>query len=835
MNTFFESIINHSMTNLIGMVLVHFLWQATLVAIAFAAIGNLQRRCSSQTRYATSLLGLLIMVTLPLVTFAILSQNLEPGKSTVSDLAAPELPRQLTGETPPLETGAANAFAEKIVSESVEKTNSEVSVSSGPAWLSAARSKAILPWLVGLWCGGVVVLAIRLMLGFNRIRSWRRSATAISSLQLIAMRDQLCQRMEIKKSVRLLESIHNTSPIVIGWVRPAILIPASVVSGLTAREMEAILVHELAHIGRHDYLVNMIQAIIETVLFYHPAVWWLSNRVREEREHCCDDVAIEVCGDRKTFVHALAKLEEIRCRDLQVAVAASGGSPINRMKRILNRQPPRSQSAWPAGMVTLVSVVCLVAALIVSGGKSEAFANQQGITSELAVDDEQETQQDKTGKDSQQSLEDANQQLANLIHEPTKNVTTWRVRKDQPGVTVLSTRTYEYQRTATQSVELKTGQQLEVDEAIVHEGKKIYLALSGEVVAIDAATGTGQWLIPQTKIRPLLPNNRPPPLVQWTAVSVVDLELNGKAQTAIELFAPRVNTWKPTYLYYEFETGKLINFATPDDDNEGWGPAPEQSNLRLRLTLKESEVKEGEPVLASLEIKNFGDTAASYDPQYFGERILKVTHVSGELDYYLASPVGSAGGPIFLQPGRSEVLWKNFDVGSLCLLDKGEYQIQAANSFKRGSKTMPASKILTLSISEGQHTPLKRFIKSLIAVAPDGWRVEHNGYGIGVSLPAVLAAEREKKNPELVDPDLPKKVKPDIFEKSGADAPGISLRYASVQEIRYNREGQPKPERVEVFIKTELGYLIFSANAKAKRHWPDHFEKICEACKSIQE
>ena len=722
MIAFFESIINHSTIYLIGMVLVHFLWQATLVAIVFAAVGKLQRKCSSQTRYVSLLLGLLVMVAFPLMTFTMLSRNIEPGELIASDFPAmePEFTKHTNGGQAVLKTDATNGFSIGNDNElAIEDRVAAASVSSiEPPLLSPARLKAILPWLVGLWTGGVVILALRLMFGFNRIRLWRRSATVISSPKMLEMSDRLCKRMRIKKPIRLLESIHNASPVVISWIRPAILIPASIVSGLAAREMEAILVHELAHIRRHDYLVNIAQAIVETVLFYHPAVWWLSNRIREEREHCCDDFAIDVCGDRKTFVRALAKLEEIRCHDLQVAVAANGGSLIRRMQRILDRQPSHCQSVWPAGFVALVSVLCVVAALFVSGSNSAAFADSSGadlgevaptetdeedalvssgITdrmSERMMDEENETRKGEIRRDGQQSGEAVVQDkidLEKLMRKSIKNAHN-RVREDQPGVEVLSSHDYKNQRTSTQSVKMSTGQKVDVGEGVAYDDKIIYLASTGEVVAVDSESGIGEWLIPQTKTAPNLHLGSPRTL-NWQTVSVVNLDLQGKTQTAIELFAPKsINFWTATYLYYDIVTGELINFAIPDGGAQEWGPATEQGNLRLRLALEESEVKEGQPVLASLEIKNSGDTVESYDPQKFDAfRMLKVTDAAGKSDYYLASPVSTMGGPVLLQPGKTHMLWNNFDVGSLYMLDQGKYRIQAVATPTRNPKAMLSS------------------------------------------------------------------------------------------------------------------------------------------------
>ena len=106
----------------------------------------------------------------------------------------------------------------------------------------------------------------------------------------------------------ILESGAVAVPTLVGWVKPVVLLPAAALSGLSPEQLQAILAHELAHVRRHDYLVNLLQSMVETLLFYHPATWWVSAQVRAEREHCCDDLAVEVCGDRLVYVSALAEL-----------------------------------------------------------------------------------------------------------------------------------------------------------------------------------------------------------------------------------------------------------------------------------------------------------------------------------------------------------------------------------------------------------------------------------------------------------------------------------------------------------------------------------------------
>jgi HEAT repeat protein len=172
---------------------------------------------------------------------------------------------------------------------------------------------------------------------------------------------RLCGQLRVKRPVRLLESALVKVPMVIGWLRPVILLPAGALTGLTTRQLEAIIAHELAHIRRHDYLVNLLQALIETLLFYHPAVWWVSRQIRREREHCCDDLAVAVCGDAFTYARALLEMERLRAGGPQLALAANGGSLMNRIQRLVGAQPQHTNrfAGLFAGIIALTTVVSL--------------------------------------------------------------------------------------------------------------------------------------------------------------------------------------------------------------------------------------------------------------------------------------------------------------------------------------------------------------------------------------------------------------------------------------------------------------------------------------------
>jgi hypothetical protein len=152
----------------------------------------------------------------------------------------------------------------------------------------------------------------------------------------------LISRVGVSRPVQLFISSLVEVPTVVGWLKPVILVPVGALAGLPPNHVEALLAHELAHIRRYDYLVNVLQNVAEAVLFYHPAVWWVSSQVRAERELCCDDIAVRASGDVLTYVHALAELESYRPAQSRHVLAANGGSLLNRIRRLVGQTPPLS-------------------------------------------------------------------------------------------------------------------------------------------------------------------------------------------------------------------------------------------------------------------------------------------------------------------------------------------------------------------------------------------------------------------------------------------------------------------------------------------------------------
>src|SRR5438045_95712 len=238
--------------NTLGWTLLHFVWQGLLVGALYALAGLALARQRAGVRYVAGLATLLVLAVLPLVTFWYLAPGSGgAGSDPVRAVLAPDM------------GGAAGGRA--------------------AAWV-----ENWLPALVGLWLLGVTAFGTRYVVQYRRLGRLCREA-AVPLGEWNERLRALCGRYGITRTVRLLQSAAIETPCLIGWLAPVIVLPASTLVGLTPAQVELVIAHELAHVRRLDYLVNALQIALETVLFYHPVVHWISRTVRHDREACCDD------------------------------------------------------------------------------------------------------------------------------------------------------------------------------------------------------------------------------------------------------------------------------------------------------------------------------------------------------------------------------------------------------------------------------------------------------------------------------------------------------------------------------------------------------------------
>ncbi len=323
----------------IGLTLLHTLWQAAIVvAIAAAALALLRDR-SAAVRYAIAC-GALALI----VVFAV---------GTAWQLYEPPAAQTFA---PPAAAAATAAMPDDGV---------VIGISPAPTWHDRAATllataRAHVPQIVILWLAGVLLLSIRLGVSWWRVQAMaRRNAIEADDVwQRAAAR--LARALGLERPVRLVVSSAVDVPSVVGWLKPVVLIAVSSVSGLTTEQLEMVLAHELAHVRRHDFLVNAIQSVVETLLFYNPFVWWISRQIRIERENCCDDLAVSVCGDAVAYARALAQLESMRAVPA-AAAAVNGSSLADRVRRLVGSQSERSlfSSGWTAAAAVTSFVLLL--------------------------------------------------------------------------------------------------------------------------------------------------------------------------------------------------------------------------------------------------------------------------------------------------------------------------------------------------------------------------------------------------------------------------------------------------------------------------------------------
>ena len=341
----FSKILSDQLINAFGWSLFHILWQGFLLAIIIGIVLSFLKNKSAQLRYIISFIGLVVIVGLSVFNF---SSNFDKESQPVSN---------------------------KYILQ--ESDNSDLLLIDVNQVQTSLNSKEILsdlknniskidhyfPLVVNFWIIGILIFTLKFILGFFYSNQLKTAKTIEISKKWIQQFGLIERKLKVKRSIRYIESKLIKIPLVIGYLKPVVVIPAEMLTGIPFEQIEAIIAHEIAHIRRNDYIFNVLQTIIETVFFFHPAVWYISSQIRKERENCCDDMALTVCKESLVYAKALVSVQELSLKRHYSAVAFSGKKKhlLNRIKRMIMK--PKVKTNFTDRIIAAIIIISGVFAL----------------------------------------------------------------------------------------------------------------------------------------------------------------------------------------------------------------------------------------------------------------------------------------------------------------------------------------------------------------------------------------------------------------------------------------------------------------------------------------
>jgi beta-lactamase regulating signal transducer with metallopeptidase domain len=326
----------------LGWTLLHFFWQGTVIAMLYLIADRATVNASRNMRYG---IGMAVLALMPLATVATFIEQ---------EQLLVHVPRN-GHEVVVSQLGSLHntlIHAVPVATSTVERSE---------LWIGW-NANQLLPWVVRTWLGGVLLLAVRAAGGWWRLEQIRGASRKVISAEVESSFHRVRARLRIGRKVALYLSDEVISPLAMGVWRTAIILPVSAVMQLSPEQLEAVLAHEMAHIRRWDYLGNLFQTAVECVLFFHPAVWWVSRRTRDLRELCCDEVAARSCADPTIYVEALLQLESQRAKQLLLATALHGrsGSLLKRVKQLLGEEINMERETMCAERIAVAGAILLI-------------------------------------------------------------------------------------------------------------------------------------------------------------------------------------------------------------------------------------------------------------------------------------------------------------------------------------------------------------------------------------------------------------------------------------------------------------------------------------------
>ncbi len=393
MMNFINSLLPSNVVEAFGWMILHSLWQGAVISIILGLLMILTRKFSAKSRYFISIVAMLFMPGTAVYTFF---RYYTPEKAV-------EIVQAPVTKTP-VAAGTIQIADNEISSAVQPETEKGISTR-----LKSYRKYFYqhIPLIVTLWMLGMLVFALKFLGGLaytQRLKHYRVESVSDEWEQAFK---RLSGMLKLNKATRILQSTLVKVPMVIGYFKPVVLIPVSAFTGLSPKQLEIIILHELAHIVRRDYIINMLQSVVEIIFFYHPAVWWMSKIVRAEREHCCDDIAIEKSGDSVNYARALANIQEQILVNENLAMAIGGGSNnlIKRIKRLLNQPNMKTNftEGFTASCIIFAGIFIMMlntgSARFTSGENMESKSEQFRNAALYSVDDTVKTVTSKKAAD----------------------------------------------------------------------------------------------------------------------------------------------------------------------------------------------------------------------------------------------------------------------------------------------------------------------------------------------------------------------------------------------------------------------------------------------------
>lgn len=366
----------------LGWTLLHFVWEGAVIGVAYGLMRSLLFRAPPSVRYLAACAAMALCLAAPVLTWVALGSSRLPPPSPI-EFSVPQ-----EGVATPVSVAQGDVGLDVVPAPPAPVVSQSVLMRESlplNVWWSQ-RLEDALPWCVLGWLAGASVLALRLCLGWFTAWRLRRLGVPVAESCWQMRLEQLAQKLGIKGAIRLLTSALVDSPLTVGWWRPVVLVPLGFFSSMPVEQVEVILAHELAHIRRRDYLVHALQCCIETVLFFHPVVWWIGQDLRQGREDCCDDLAVS-CGSPALLAKALLSLEEARGSTPVLAQAVRGTGIVKRVRRLLVPAVPQSRlpSGWLAVAAMAVTAM-LLAVAVHQGLAADVIRVRAGESIQTAID-----------------------------------------------------------------------------------------------------------------------------------------------------------------------------------------------------------------------------------------------------------------------------------------------------------------------------------------------------------------------------------------------------------------------------------------------------------------